>query len=75
MEIKFKNSLFDYKYLIMFDLASRITGVCIWDIQNNIPIRTEVLKVEKDHELGAAALYNEINSFFNLYFSLQLGQK
>lgn len=65
MEIKFKNSLSDYKYLIMFDLASRITGVCIWDIQYNIPLKTKVLKVDKDHELGAAALYSEIDNFFN----------
>ena len=65
MEIKFNKSLSDYKYLIMFDLASRITGVCIWDIQNNIPIKTKVLKVDKDHELGAAALYDQIDTFFN----------
>ena len=29
MFIKFKRSLSEYKYLISFDLASKITGVCI----------------------------------------------
>ena len=65
MEIKFNTNLNHYKYLIMFDLASRITGVCIWDLEKNIPIQTKVLKVNKDHELGAAALYAELDTFFS----------
>lgn len=70
MEIKFNTNINRYKYLIMFDLASRITGVCIWDIDKNIPIQTKVLKVNKDHELGAAALYTELDNFFNSLPSL-----
>ena len=70
MEIKFHKNLDNYKYLIMFDLASRITGVCIWDLSKNIPIQTKVLKVNKDHELGVAALYAELDMFFNSLPSL-----
>lgn len=29
MEVKGKKSLVDYDYLIMFDLASKISGVCV----------------------------------------------
>ena len=29
MFIKFKRSLYEYKYLVSFDLASKITGVCV----------------------------------------------
>ena len=29
MEIKFKDKIDTYDYLIMFDLASKITGVCV----------------------------------------------
>lgn len=64
MEIKFKKALSDYRYLIMFDLASRISGVCIWDLEKHKPITTRVLQVKGKEELPAAELYNLIDQFF-----------
>lgn len=65
MEIKFKQPLTSYKYLVMFDLASRVSGVCLWDIQNNRPIKTDILKVTSKHELPAAELYDLIDKYFD----------
>lgn len=64
MEIKFKKSLSEYKYLVMFDLASKITGVCLWDIHNATPIKTDILKVTGKHELPVEELYELINNYF-----------
>lgn len=49
----------------MFDLASKITGVCLWDLTAGRPLQTFVLKVPDNVELGAAALYTQIDSLFN----------
>lgn len=65
MKIKLQHSIFEYKYLVMFDLASHITGVCVWDIQNNIPLTTSVIETNKNAELPAADLYNHLDLFFH----------
>ncbi len=64
MEIKLKHSISEYKYLVMFDLASHITGVCVWDIENNEPFKTTVIEVNKKLELPVAELYNQLDLFF-----------
>ena len=64
MEIKFKRKLSEFKYLVMFDLASKITGVCLWDVQSARPIRTDVLKVSGKTELPAAELDGLIDGYF-----------
>ena len=64
MEVKFKQKVTNYKYLIMFDLASKITGVCIYDIKNNKPLMTQVIKVTGHLELSAAELKQQIATFF-----------
>lgn len=64
MRIKLQHSISEYKYLVMFDLASHITGVCVWDIENNIPIKTTVIETNKNAELPAADLYNRLDLFF-----------
>ena len=71
MQIKFKKGINDFKYLVMFDLASRNTGVCLWDIQKNEPVLTQTLHVKGEVELPAAELLSLIIRFFNdLVFSI-----
>jgi len=41
MEIKFTKKLSDYDYLVMFDLATKSTGVCVWNIKTARPEYTE----------------------------------
>lgn len=68
MFIKFKENLNNYKYLITFDLASKITGVCIWDIIAKKPLKTEVFCVSNQTDLSVMSLFLEIDNFFkNLY--------
>lgn len=64
MEIKGVTSIKKYHYLIMFDLASYTTGVCVWDIKKNKPHLTRVLKVKNTAQLAIADLEVEIRSFF-----------
>ena len=71
MQIKFKKNIKDFKYLVMFDLASINTGVCLWDLQKNEPILTQTLRVRGEQELPAAELIDLIIHFFNtLVFKL-----
>lgn len=64
MEIKFKHRIDEYDYLIMFDLASKVTGVCVWDIQNDCPYCTRVIRVKDGGELSFADLKEKISDFF-----------
>lgn len=66
MEIKFKKSLLDYDYLVMFDLASKVTGACVWDIKNGRPVLTRAIRVTGACELPFAELKREIDSFFKV---------
>ena len=65
MEIKFKESLKSYRYLVMFDLASRITGVCVYDLTNNTPKFTETIRVKNECELPAIELEQKIHEFLS----------
>ena len=62
MEIKFKKHLSDYKYIVMFDLASKNTGVCLWDIAMQRPEKTFLLSVHRQDALHEQELYETINS-------------
>ena len=64
MKIQFKKTLSAYKYLVMFDLASRISGVCLWDIQHHTPIKTHVITVASTCETKTQQLYLEIEKYF-----------
>ena len=63
MIVKFSKEITDYKYLVMFDLASKKTGVCLYDIYKNEPIHTSMIIVN-NHELGIVDLYNLIDEYF-----------
>ena len=64
MKIRTKKSLSGYKYLVVFDLASRITGVCLWSIAEHRPITTQVIKVNATCESKIKQLYVEIQAYF-----------
>ena len=64
MKIKLQKPITDYKYLLMFDLASHVSGVCLWDLTEQKPIQTYVIKVENDTELQVAELYQCLDNFF-----------
>lgn len=71
MEIKGKYKITDFDYLIMFDLASRVSGVCVWDIKKKRPYGIYKIEVDKEKtELPAAELYNKIDLLFS-----ELGEK
>lgn len=65
MVIKFKDKIDAFDYLIMFDLASKITGVCVWDIKKKSPYCTRVIRVKDGTELPFADLKEKINSLFD----------
>lgn len=64
MQIKFTKKITDYKYLIMFDLASKVSGVCLWDLTQNIPISTDKIIVSGELELPVAEQYLLIEQYF-----------
>lgn len=63
--VKFSEQLSNYDYLVMFDLASKITGVCLWDIKNHKPLKTSVLKVSGKDELPSKELFLLIKDYFD----------
>lgn len=65
MQIKFQKSILSYNYLVMFDLASKITGVCVWDINAKKPLDLGILCVQGQDELPVIGLYNELQKFFD----------
>lgn len=69
MEIKFRHKLTDYKYLVMFDLASKNTGVCLWDIQNKAPVSTYKISVTETGLNKELDLYNALDEYFQHLFS------
>ena len=60
MIVKCNKSLKDYDYLVMFDLASRVTGVCLWDIKNNKPVQTFTIVTNKKDGNFVSSLYENI---------------
>ena len=64
MEIKFKKKLSDYDFLVMFDLATKNTGVCIWDIKNAKPIETQTLVTSNSSWSMAIGLWDTLDGFF-----------
>lgn len=65
MVIQGKKGLNEYKYLVMFDLASHNTGVCLWNIENNIPMETFSIVADKVDGIFVSNLYKQLDIFFN----------
>lgn len=69
MKIKLTKKIDDYNYLLMFDLASKNTGVCLWDLHYNRPLYTTCLKVKGEEELPSAELLHILKNFFKYIIS------
>lgn len=65
MKIKFQKGLNEYTHLVMFDLAKKVSGVCVWDLKEQRPVFTEVLQVSDSVELPVMALFEELDGFFS----------
>lgn len=60
-----KKHIQDYRYLVMFDLASKLSGVCVWNVMDKKPeIVTHLTVNIISSELPAYELNNQINSLF-----------
>ena len=69
MEIKFKKKLSLFEYLLMFDLASKKTGVCLWDLNKKVPIYTKQIVTPSTEELSVYGLKKEIEKCVNFIIS------
>lgn len=65
MEIKYKKNIKDFKYILMFDLASKVTGVCLWSLEKRCPVYTTALRVVGNEELPAFELLTAIKNCFH----------
>lgn len=75
MVIQGKKGLNEYKYLVMFDLASHNTGVCLWDIENNIPLKTFSIVADKVDGIFVSNLYKQLDIFFNKLLDMGIKKK
>lgn len=73
MEIKFEKKLSDYDYLVMFDLATRSTGVCVWSLPEGKPLWTTNITTTGKTGNRARELWDGLDRFF-LDFSDKLGE-
>ena len=64
MEIKFTKKLSDYDWLVMFDLATKSTGVCVWDIKGNRPRLTHNIVTTGNTGNRAKELWDGLDRFF-----------
>lgn len=64
MVVKFHKKLSEYLYILMFDLASRNTGVCLWDIAADAPVFTTTIAVRSGAELAVEDLYHQLEGLF-----------
>lgn len=64
MVIKCKKSLDEYDYLIMFDLASHNTGVCLWNLKANKPENTFTVVSNKVDGNFVFDLYQQLENLF-----------
>lgn len=64
MEIKFTKKLSDYDWLVMFDLATKSTGVCVWDLKNGRPAFTHNIVTTGNTGNRAKELWDGLDRFF-----------
>lgn len=68
MEIKFTKKLSDYDCVVMFDLATRSTGVCVWDVKTSRPLYTENIVTTGKTGNRADELLHALDDFFVRFF-------
>lgn len=49
----------------MFDLSSRVTGVCLWDLFKKRPEKTSVISVQGREDLPEGELFHLIGGYFD----------
>ena len=59
-EVKCKKPLDCYDYLIMFDLASKNTGVSLWDLRKKKPVTVFQITIEDNEIIHVCELYEKI---------------
>jgi len=64
MEAKFRKKLSEYDYLVIFDLATRSTGACVWDLRKGEPLYTENLITTGKTGNRARELWDALDRFF-----------
>jgi len=64
MVIKCKKPLDEYDYLVMFDLASHNTGVCLWNLKANRPEDTFIVVSNKVDGNFVFDLYQQLENLF-----------
>lgn len=72
MEAKFRKKLSEYDYLVIFDLATRSTGACVWDLRKGKPLYTENLLTTGKTGNRAKELWDALDSFF-VHLACRLG--
>lgn len=72
MEIKFTKKLSDYDWLVMFDLATKSTGVCVWDLKNGRPAFTYNIVTTGNTGNRARELWDGLDRFF-VHFTAKVG--
>ena len=61
---KLRRRLDDYTHLVMFDLATHVTGICVWDIAAHRPTITMVIQVPTNVESSVATLDSQLDKLF-----------
>ena len=65
MIVKGNKKITDFKFLLMFDLASKLTGVCLWDLSQKLPVYTEQINASKGSpDLVIGELYKQLSELF-----------
>lgn len=64
MQVKFLKSIYKYKYLVMFDLASKTTGVCLYNIKDKTVKETQIIHVSGNTDSNFYELYQLIGNYF-----------
>jgi len=75
MVVRCERSISDYRYLVMFDLASHNTGVCLWDLHDNRPVFTKAIVSEKKDGIFVSNLYGGLCEYFDLLKSMHIDWK
>lgn len=68
--IKLSKNIKEFKYLLTFDLASKNTGVCLFNLKENKPERVFMLRTKNKDKNFVLELYNLINDLFNNIYNL-----
>jgi hypothetical protein len=68
--IKLEKSLDDFKYLLTFDLASKNTGVCLFNLKQNKPEKVFMVQTKKKDKNFVLELYNLLDELFDELFKL-----